>query len=177
MAANHSPSQTDPSDWKYVSEGGATIVFSYVGPVHPVFTGTVLRIRKVPIQAEGESVIPDAESNEEEPDDPSIAFQNRVTSLVVPSIHLPVMESVRVERGWLAKLSSIVEQKRPEARRLKDTIDLGRKKAVIATDLVGGKGLAVEIKVREGALLHRITKYTRKFVAEMGIPSKSRLPV
>lgn len=145
-SASYSPSQTDPSDWKYVSEGGATIVFSYVGPEHPTFTGTVLRIRKVPVQPGVESAIPDVESEVEEPDDPSIDFQNKVTSLVVPAIHLPVLESVRVERDWLARLSAIVEHKRPETRRLKDTIDLGRKKAVIATDLVGGKGLAVEIK-------------------------------
>ncbi|KIM22257.1 hypothetical protein M408DRAFT_79282 [Serendipita vermifera MAFF 305830] len=146
IPASHSPSQTDPSDWKYVSEGGATIVFSYVGPAHPVFTGTVLRIRKVPVQPGADSAVPEGEPDEEEPDDPSIEFQNRITSLVVPLMHLPVMESVRVDREWLAKLSALVQNKRPELRRLKDTIDLGRKKAVIATDLVGGKGLAVEIK-------------------------------
>jgi inositol-pentakisphosphate 2-kinase len=146
LPTSHSPSQTDISDWKYVSEGGATIVFSYIGAPHPTFTGTVLRVRKVPIK---QKAIPGKGGDEEEPDDPSIDFQNRVTSLVIPAIHLPVMESVRVDREWLEKLSAFVDGKRPEARRLKDTIDIGRKKAVIATDLVGGKGWAVEIKASD----------------------------
>jgi inositol-pentakisphosphate 2-kinase len=151
LPTSHSPSQTDISDWKYVSEGGATIVFSYIGAPHPTFTGTVLRVRKVPVKQKAAAAIPREGGDEEEPDDPSIDFQNRVTSLVIPAIHLPVMESVRVDREWLEKLSASVDEKRPEARRLKDTIDVGRKKAVIATDLVGGKGWAVEIKASDNS--------------------------
>lgn len=121
-------------------------MFSYIGALHSMFTGTVLRVRKVPVKQKAESAIPGEDEDKEEPDDPSIDFQNRVTSLVIPAIHLPIMKSVRVDREWLEKLSASVEEKRPEARRLKDTIDIGRKKAVIATDLVGGIGWAVEIK-------------------------------
>ena len=40
---------TSPHDWKYVSEGGSTIVFSYAGPPHPHFDGTALRLRKGPV--------------------------------------------------------------------------------------------------------------------------------
>jgi inositol-pentakisphosphate 2-kinase len=103
----------------------------------------------VPIKQKAGDTIPDKDGNEEEPDDPSIDFQNRVTSLVIPAIHLPIMESVRVDREWLGNLSASVDEKRPEIRRLKDTIDIRRKKAVIATDLVGGKGWAVEIKASD----------------------------
>src|SRR5258708_6482561 len=46
MSSDPDATKTSPSDWKYVSEGGATIVFSYAGPPHPDFAHTVLRLRK-----------------------------------------------------------------------------------------------------------------------------------
>jgi inositol-pentakisphosphate 2-kinase len=147
--ASHDPTQTNVQDWKYVSEGGATIVFSYAGPPHPVFSRTVLRLRKAPLTVADDSHGPTAVDQDDvvEPDDPSIEFQNRVTSLIIPPQHLPVLESLRVNREWLTKLADWATDKRPELRRMKDDIDLSRKKAVLATDLVGGEGWAVEIKV------------------------------
>ncbi|PVG01131.1 hypothetical protein CPB86DRAFT_782039 [Serendipita vermifera] len=146
--ASHDPTQTNVKDWSYVSEGGATMVFSYAGPPHAVFSRTVLRVRKAPLPVADDSHGPTAVDQDEivEPDDPSIEFQNRVTSLIIPPQHLPVMESLRVNREWLTQLAEHVKDKRPELRKLKDDIDLSRKKAVLATDLVGGKGWAVEIK-------------------------------
>lgn len=146
MSNSAHPTTTSPSDWSYVSEGGATIVFSYTGPPHPAFSRTVLRLRKAPLE---QLLQQDAQSGPdvEEPDDPSIEFQNRVTSLLVPSVHLPRLESVPVTASWLLDLSVLAETSRPPLRRAKDAIDIGRKKAVLATDLVGGKGWAVEIKV------------------------------
>ena len=140
---NHDPTKTSISDWSYVSEGGATIVFSYVGAPHPVFSHSVIRLRKAPLNKR--DLINDID--EEEPDDPSIAFQNEVTALLLPAIHLPRLESVHVTREWLSELSIAAQSKRPELRKAADDIDLSRRKAVIATDLVGGKGWAVEIKV------------------------------
>ena len=149
LLTTYSPAQTDVSDWKYISEGRSTIVFSYIGAPHPTFSEMVLRVRKAPIEQTGSDANRDERGGEDEPDDLSIDFQNRVISQLVPRIHLPVLESVRVERKWLERLSAAVDGKQPEARRKKDTIDVGRRKAVVATDLVGGKGWAVEIKASE----------------------------
>ncbi|KAG9035158.1 Inositol-pentakisphosphate 2-kinase [Serendipita sp. 407] len=140
---SHDPTTTAVTDWAYVSEGGATMVFSYVGQKHPTFTHRVLRVRKVALGHYDEV---DDEEAKEEPDDPSIAFQNSVIALLLPTDHLPKLESVHVNRQWLKELALSATNKRPELRRLKDDIDLTRKKAVLATDLVGGRGWAVEIK-------------------------------
>ena len=164
---------TSPSDWKYVSEGGATIVFSYAGPPRSDFKRTVLRLRKSvthpppkPIQkpldlaeewgrkkedeleeAWKAAAFEEDKEEEEEPDDPTIEFQKRVTSLLIPPKHLPRLEPVRVQREWLQELARLSEAQRPPERRAKDGIDPLKTKAVLATDLVGGKGMAVEIKV------------------------------
>ena len=144
-------SHTEPGAWQYVSEGGATIVFSYRGPQHPVFTGTVLRLRKIGLdhllESDGNSER-DVDVDDEEPDDPTIAFQHRITSKLISPSFLPRLEAVRVERSWLEKLHRISDAIRPQERKQKDTIDVLRRKAVLATDLVGGGGWSVEIKVK-----------------------------
>ena len=175
MSNNPDATTTSPSDWKYVSEGGATIVFSYAGPPHPEFTHTVLRLRKSvthpPLKSirkpidfadkwEGKKGIEAWKAHstldegaaleveqEEEADDPTIEFQKRVTSLLIPLEHLPRLEPVRVQRAWLEELARPSEAQRPPTRKSKDGIDLSRTKAILATDLVEGKGMAVEIKV------------------------------
>ncbi|KAI0636645.1 inositol-pentakisphosphate 2-kinase [Trametes polyzona] len=165
--------QTTPEDWKYIAEGGSTIVFSYVGPPNPQFDGTALRLRKRPTSAHEDpvkyqkpqlgSVGPtgapgtsegDEEGGlgEEEPDDPTIVFQRTVISRLVPAQHLPRLRSVLTQRAWLAALAERTERLRPPARRAKDEIDVDRRKAVLATDLVGGEGLVVEIKPKWGFL-------------------------
>ncbi|KAF9454600.1 inositol-pentakisphosphate 2-kinase [Macrolepiota fuliginosa MF-IS2] len=133
--------QTLPSHWKYVSEGGATIVFSYVGPPDPTYDGMVLRLRKA---VNGS---PEQEATgEDEPDDPVIEYQTRCMERVFPQENLPRLQSVRLERKWLKGLVEMHDFKRPEARRGKDHVDFSRKKGVLATDLVGGDWIAVEIK-------------------------------
>jgi len=140
--------RTEPSTWKYVSEGGATIVFSYKGPPHSNFDGTVLRLRKTPIAAEiGNKASTVAASNKEELDDPSIEFQMKCMQRLIPPEHLPRLETVGLNRAWLEELVRLQDHLRPEARRRKDLIDLNKTKGVLATDLVGGNWLAVEIKV------------------------------
>jgi inositol-pentakisphosphate 2-kinase len=177
MTDNPDAATTFPSDWKYVSEGGATIVFSYAGLPRPEFTRTVLRLRKSvthpPLKAIQEPPDPAKEwerenkegawtthsisndgaalgtdgGKEEEPDDPTIEFQKCVTSLLIPQEHLPHLEPVHVQREWLQDLARLSEAQRPPERRAKDGIDQYKTKAVLATDLVGGKVMAVEIKV------------------------------
>ncbi|RDX56425.1 inositol-pentakisphosphate 2-kinase [Lentinus brumalis] len=157
---------TSPHDWKYISEGGSTIVFSYSGPSHPHFDGTALRLRKGPVPAHeepekyaqpplahtldgGEDV---AEDELEEPDDPTIVFQHTVIERLVPKKHLPRLDAVHVERRWLQELAELTEPHRPLERRARDRIDTSKRKAVLATDLVGGQGWAVEIKPKWGFL-------------------------
>lgn len=137
--------QTKPSDWHYVSEGGATIVFSYKGPSHPDFEGTVLRLRKAPVFAGGHPS--SAVSDEEEPDDPTIEFQTKCMRRLIPPEHLPRLESVWLDQSWLAELVRLQDGIRPETRRRKDQVDIKRKKGVLATDIVGGDWLAIEVKV------------------------------
>ena len=149
---------TQPEDWAYVSEGGATIVFSYRGPPNPTFDGTVLRLRKalvpVPSAQPTSGARQHANSQEvEEPDDPTIEYQTKCMSRLIPSQFLPRLETVRLDEPWLEKLVELQNRHRPEIRREKDMIDLDRQKGVLATDLVGGKWIAVEIKVSSGTLI------------------------
>ncbi|KAI0333575.1 hypothetical protein GY45DRAFT_1368302 [Cubamyces sp. BRFM 1775] len=158
---------TSPRDWKYISEGGSTIVFSYTGPAHPQFDGTALRLRKRPVsaaaphgydtqrniekQADGSASAVEEEPVDE-PDDPTIVFQRTVIEQLVPRAHLPRLDAVHVARAWLAELAALTEPLRPPERRVADAIDTDRRKAVLATDLVGGEGWAVEIKPKWGFL-------------------------
>ena len=140
---------TRPSDWKYVSEGGSTIVFSYAGPPHPKFNGTVLRLKKTSVPG---STRPknyaqsDSESGDDEKDDP-VHYQTKCMQRLIPPEYLPCLETVGLDRPWLEAMVGLHDSVRPEARREKNGIDLERKKGILATDLVGGNWLAVEIKV------------------------------
>lgn len=135
--------ETSPADWKYIAEGGATLVLSYDGSPNPKFTGTVLRLRKADIHV----VFEDAPQFWSEPEDPIIQFQDEVIERLLLPENLPRLQRVDVERPWLEQIADRIEEQRPAKRREKDKIDLSRHKAVLATDLVGGKGWAVEIKV------------------------------
>ncbi|KAI0372990.1 inositol-pentakisphosphate 2-kinase [Pilatotrama ljubarskyi] len=179
--------ETSPSHWKYISEGGSTIVFSYTGPSNPSYNGTALRLRKAPLPAnedpdryqkptlareptekgdeepsgkqqegisrsEAEERYEDSKNDSKHPDDPTVVFQRAVISRLVPPEYLPRLESVHVEKQWLEQLAQLVEPLRPLERRAKDRIDTARRKAVLATDLVGGEGWSVEIKPKWGFL-------------------------
>jgi inositol-pentakisphosphate 2-kinase len=134
---------TNPTDWNYVSEGGAKIVFSYVGPPHPNFDGRVLQLRKrVRLQDHAQS---DSGS-----DIPAIEYRSRCIERLIPPQYLPHLETVVLDRTWLEALVALYDSVRPKKRREKDEIDLERKKGILATDLVGGNWLAVEIKVSFG---------------------------
>jgi hypothetical protein len=131
-----STTDTTPNDWQYVSEGGATIVFSYTG-FNPHFTGTVLRLRKTKTS--------DADANWQH--DCATEFQTTIMERLISPQFLPRLTPVRVERAWLEDLTDLRDSDRPHDRRQKDRIDVSRKIAVLATDLIGTDGLAAEIKV------------------------------
>lgn len=141
---------TSPTHWKYISEGGASIVFSYVGPSNQAFNHTALRLRKAPLETLNEPL--SEEQQLEDPDDPSIAFQHQVIERLLPEEFLPRLEGVHVNRAWLEGLARIADEHRPPERKARDAVDTRKKKATLATDLVGGKGLAVEIKPKWGFL-------------------------
>ncbi|KAH8092504.1 inositol-pentakisphosphate 2-kinase [Cristinia sonorae] len=154
---------TPPADWKYISEGGSSIVFSYIG-TSADFIGTALRLRKI------DNRLPYTEYADgvEESDDPSILFQHRIIEKLVEPQYLPRLESVETDRAWLEQLAKQTEEKRPADRRATDRIDAGRKKAVLATDLVGGLGWAVEIKPKWGFLP------TPKYLSKTTAPVKTQ---
>ena len=83
-----SVTDTSPQDWKYISEGGATIVFSYTGD-NPLFNGTVLRLRKTADPQSDATQAFDADVAtgcsglppvypQDDFDDPMLEFQNTV---------------------------------------------------------------------------------------------------
>ncbi|KAL0946824.1 hypothetical protein HGRIS_012993 [Hohenbuehelia grisea] len=150
-------SDTLPLEWKYISEGGATIVFSYEGPPDPRFDGMVLRLRKCAAGTE-------PEIQYDEPDDPMIEYQRKCMERLFPRAHLPRLCSAIVDEPWLRALAVAHESSRPADRRHTDHIDYSRTKAVLATDLIGSEGLAIEIKPKWGFLPspHHLSSRTRE---------------
>ena len=140
---NSTVAETLPQDWSYVSEGGASIVFSYVGPSHSHFDGKVLRLRKTSLDPSHV----DAQPDEDQIEDPMIDFQHNVVARLIPPNFLPRLESIGVDRLWLQDITTLHDQERPPGRREKDRINLNRKNAILASDLVGKESLVVEIKV------------------------------
>ncbi|GLB34803.1 putative phosphorylates Ins(1,3,4,5,6)P5 at position 2 to form Ins(1,2,3,4,5,6)P6 (InsP6 or phytate) [Lyophyllum shimeji] len=154
---------TLPEHWKYVSEGGATIVFSYVGPPDPHFNGTVLRLRKSTVPGVA-SQVNGAGETQRDPDDPMIEYQQKCMERLIPVEHLPRLQSVHVDRRWLESLVTLHDTERPQDRRVKGQVDLTRTKGVLATDVVGSSRLAVEIKPKWAFLpsAHHLSDITRE---------------
>ncbi|KAJ7461581.1 inositol-pentakisphosphate 2-kinase [Mycena latifolia] len=165
---------TSPTDWAYLSEGGATMVFSYIGPPNPAFDGKVLRVRKCRLELMnrrpmdcgitespvtfaayyGISITPRLLR----PRDPTVDFQREYISRLIDPAYLPRLEPVNPEdplvetEMWVETLAYRCEPHRPLERRQVDGVDLEAPTPVLATDLVGGQGIAVEIKPKWGFL-------------------------
>jgi inositol-pentakisphosphate 2-kinase len=136
--------ETSPAQWNYISEGGATIVFSYSGPHHPILTGKVLRLRKT-------------SPNRHRPlsnDQPAlnVTFQQNVISRLLDSSYLPELQVVALQADWIEAFSSHHESSRPQERRLVSMIDCSKRSAVLAPDLIGGPPCAIEVKVNSHPL-------------------------
>ncbi|KAI9507384.1 inositol-pentakisphosphate 2-kinase [Russula earlei] len=136
-------SQTSPAQWRYISEGNVTIVFSYNGPHHPTFTGKALRIRKAPRETQG-------------PHSPFqgdlAAFQQNVLPRLLDPAYLPDLQTVPLQANWVEVLSKQHEPFRPQERRITSKVDCSRRTAVLVTDLIGGLTCAVELKPKWGFL-------------------------
>jgi inositol-pentakisphosphate 2-kinase len=144
--------QTLPKDWRYISEGGAAIVFAYGGKPNSSFDGRALRLRKAPRRAsqgsDAEEMDTENPSDDEVDDDDSIVeFQDAIISRLIPSEYLQRLDHVRVSKPWLEALVALRNADRPPERMLKDKVDVTKTGAVLAMDLVGHQDLSVEIKV------------------------------
>ncbi|KAI0053898.1 hypothetical protein FA95DRAFT_1551673 [Auriscalpium vulgare] len=142
-----SPSDTSASDWRYVSEGGATAVFSYRGPSHPSFSSRVLRLRKRPHTLPVEDVPSTADLV-----DPLVEFQQKVIARLIDPDYLVEFKVVPLTQAWLVDFALHHEQSRPLGRRSVDGIDIYKLSAILATDLVGGQVCSIEIKPKWGFL-------------------------
>lgn len=134
-------SNTSPAQWKYISEGGATIVFNYIGPHNAIFTGKVLRLRKISREDGPPKLHPD-----DQPDF-SITFQQRIISRLLDSSYFPDLQVVTLKAEWVEAFSTYHESFRPQGRRSISTIDCSRLTGVLAPDLIGGSHSSVEVKV------------------------------
>ncbi|KAJ3821339.1 inositol-pentakisphosphate 2-kinase [Lentinula raphanica] len=120
---------TSPNDWKYISEGGATIVFSYCGPPDERFDERVLRLKKQTIDVGG------LEGDE--------TFQTEIIPRLVPRKHLVEMEAVTLSTSWLEALSALSTSLRPTWRT--DYIDCASPSGFLAPNLTSSL-ITVEIK-------------------------------
>lgn len=161
MAISLSLSETSPAQWKYISEGGATIVFSYNGPLHPILTGKVLRLRKTSRKPEALRIS----------DDQGIIFQQKIISRLLDSSYFPELQVVALQVAWLQAFSVHHESFRPQKRRSVNMIDCSRCTGVLALDLIGGLSCAVEVKVN-GHSSSREYPTDNFSKAEMGFPAQ-----
>jgi len=70
-----------------------------------------------------------------------------------PLVHLPRLDIALLDKEWLESLVALHDSARPGDRRAKGSIDVTSQMAVLATDLVGGDWIAVEIKVMNSQLM------------------------
>ena len=161
-ALNEAFKASKAEDWKYLSEGSSSIVFSYTGSSDSPLDATVLRLRKRPVRIEkADKFLGTNELMADDEDDLSITFQNSVVAELVSPEFLPKLESVSVHREWLKELSRLVEPLRPAHRTSKDRIDESRTKAVLASNAIGTEGIAIEIKVCLSYLMVMLPSDTR----------------
>lgn len=135
MAILELSTATSSDHWRYLSEGGATIVFSYSGPDER-FHDVVLRISKGGHFG--------SRTTEDEALDTSIMFQSEIISRLVPHEYLLDIAMVSIRRSWLEALSVLSASSRPASRA--DSINTSQTRALLVPNLVSSP-ISVEIKV------------------------------
>ncbi|OWZ62860.1 inositol-pentakisphosphate 2-kinase [Cryptococcus neoformans] len=150
-ATSSNPSaDTQPSDWAYIAEGGAHIVFSYQGQ-SKTYATRALRVRKPSATTES---LAQAEEN-----DVSGQWRRNILPKLVPRQLLTTSREVTLEEGWYKELLAMVDVVRPAQR--KSAIDLaakGDRRGVLLEDLTsnvdddGAITVAIEIKPKWGFL-------------------------
>lgn len=138
---------TTTSDWHYIAEGGANLVFGYHGPSNK-FRNKALRIPKTPAQdiSAGPSEYEVSES-----------WRQDLLLRLLSKKYLPVTEAVSLDASWVERLLQESHSARPETRietHPEPSPSTQTVQATLMTDLRGGssgpdvKVLAIEVKVR-----------------------------
>ena len=133
-------SESCPDDWRYLSEGGVTMVFSYTGTAHTVYSSMVLRVRKS-VTLSSESISEQAHHED------ILSFHRYVIRRLIDPEFLPILLPAYASRDWLSRLAEGAEKWRPEGRREVSRLDVNQHSVVLATNLVEEDGVVVEIKV------------------------------
>ncbi|TFK54667.1 hypothetical protein OE88DRAFT_1777565 [Heliocybe sulcata] len=168
MGLIHTISDTDPNDWQYLSEGGATLVLSYRGAPDARFDGMVLRLKKIALCSPNDhsnedhserssTIISDRRNNKGEDEDEdssvsSIQCHNRIIRRLIPDRYLPRLSLIGTDPAWLSQLADLIQPSRPVLRRKKDAIDISAVQAILATDLTANESWSLEIKPKWGFL-------------------------
>mgnify|MGYP002718871459 CR=1 FL=1 len=139
---------TAPSEWRYRTEGGAHLIFTYAGS-SPSLSGRVLRIRKPTSPMDAHEAA-------------GILWKEKLLPKLISSSLLLGSKAVDLDTEWVKTLLGEAEKARPESRRqgaksLNDAVT-GPVKASIMDDTtaVGNSDtetiLSIEIKVRRSVL-------------------------
>ncbi|GAA5941843.1 inositol-pentakisphosphate 2-kinase [Sporobolomyces koalae] len=134
---------TSPRDWRYVAEGGANLVLSYI-PLEQAYSNKVLRLRKRSKRT-GLSV----------GGEPDARFSRDVVQPLLGSDHVTNLTRIRTESSWLVEMNRVLDDTsaRPRFRVEQDEIDHDSPYAIVAQDLIGGHNVvAFEIKPKWGFL-------------------------
>lgn len=146
-AASPDPcADTQPSDWTYIAEGGAHIVFSYRGRSEAYAT-RALRVRKPSATTEP---LVQAEEN-----DACDRWRRNILPQLLPWQLLTTFSEVILEEWWYNELLAMADVVRPAQRKLAtDLTAKGNRTGVLLEDLTssedanGAIAVAIEIKVR-----------------------------
>lgn len=141
------------SEWSYLAEGGAHLVFAYRGPSSSLHN-KVLRIRKEYIASSSSK----PSESDEAFETARRYFASSVTPALVPANLLPSECRLTVDAKWVQQLEQESLDFRPETRLsmrrssvIGGNVDLGRDRVLevsLVENLLGGEGdLAIEIKV------------------------------
>jgi inositol-pentakisphosphate 2-kinase len=144
MSTKFSLESTAVSDWKFLAEGGANLVLSYTGSL-PHLQGRLLRLRKKKIDASEVHAIPNHVD---------VRFGTDIITPLMGKDQVVEMVLIDAPRNWLQEMKDHLKltDARTSARTEVDGIDEAAGVAVLAEDLVHGRGvIAFEIKVSESS--------------------------
>lgn len=131
---------TPASDWAYLAEGGAHVVFRYVGD-EPSLQGRALRLQKVAKKGTPDIAV-------------RLAWSDKLLPMIVPPPLLPETTPVALKEDWTRALVTPCETLRQSSRRaegpLDHIVDYSRPAQImdnLTAPIPGEKVLSLEIKV------------------------------
>ncbi len=142
--------ETSPSEWKYLNEGGANVVYAFGDPLHPRYGQMVLRVPKAADKPD--SVF---ECEGEQQRKAQQAFEKVILPALVDEEFLVERRKVTLPSAWLRELEDLTEESRPSHRRhaqrsstTAEPVDAPGTTAELLANMISGQAvLAVEIKV------------------------------